>query len=87
MIKIPFSDNFTANMDRTNSHGDNPCVVCGCQCSNPKWKVRVDHGLTHLLTEKEFEEDEGGFGLWPIGKNCLEKHPELREYVILVTKG
>lgn len=85
-IEIPFNDDFGEQMDRTGSHGRSPCIVCGRQCPNPRYMVHVHGGLQTIVTEEEAEQlnnsDESGgdMGMWPIGTDCLKKHPELRPY-------
>jgi len=85
-IEIPFNDDFSEQMDRTGSHGRSPCIVCGRQCPNPRYMVHVHEGLLTIVTEEEatrLNEDDpsGDMGMWPIGTDCLKKHPELRPYV------
>jgi hypothetical protein len=83
MIEIPFAADFNENMDRTNSHGNNPCIVCGRNIRNKKAKrVHVNSGFSHILTVEEFKADAGEMGSWPVGPDCLNKHPELCEYII-----
>jgi hypothetical protein len=81
MIEIPFDPLFVENMNRTQSHGFNPCIICGRKCKNPRYKVYVNSGFSHILTEDEFRQDEGQMLLFPIGADCLRKHPEVRSYV------
>jgi hypothetical protein len=78
---IPFDENFARNMDATGSHGNNPCILCGRRCPKPRYKVYVDSGFTHLLTMASFQQDAGEMGLFPVGMNCLCKHPEIQPYI------
>jgi hypothetical protein len=43
MLKIPFDPLFAENMDRTNSHGDAPCIVCGLVIS-----VKSEHSARSM---------------------------------------
>jgi hypothetical protein len=81
MIEIPFNDDFTDQMERTQSHGSNPCIICGRKCHNLRYRVYVNDGFSHILTADEFRQEAGEMGLFPIGANCLQKHPEIRPYV------
>jgi len=81
MIEIPFNPDFSEQMDRTNSHGDHPCIVCGRKCRNPRYQVYVNSGFSHILNTEEIAQDEGEMGWFPVGPDCLKKHPELRSYV------
>lgn len=84
MIEIPFNLDFSEQMERTGSHGDNPCVVCGRNIKNKRAKrVYVDSGFSHILTAEEFQQDAGEMGSWAIGNDCLQKHPELQPYIIV----
>jgi hypothetical protein len=84
MIEIPFNDDFCEQMDRTGSHGVNPCIVCGRNIKNKRAKrVYVNSGFSHILTAEEFQQDEGEMGSWPVGADCLSKHPEIRPYIIV----
>lgn len=47
----------------------------------------VNSGFTHILSAEEFRTDESEMGSWPVGPDCLDKHPELREYIIEEQKG
>lgn len=86
MINIPFDEKFSENMDRTNSHGDNPCIICGRKCRTLDNLVHVHGGFSTIVTEEEAKKlnvTDGGadMGMFPIGPDCLKKHPELRTYV------
>jgi hypothetical protein len=63
---------------------DTPCIICGRGVKDP-WKntVHVYWGFT-AVTEEEAKElpSNGDLGLWPIGSDCLKKHPEILPYVI-----
>lgn len=84
MIAIPFDPAYTYsdNRERTQTHGNDPCIVCGRECNNPKYKVYVNNGFTHILTPREFNEQATiNMGLFPIGATCLRLHPELKPYI------
>src|SRR5690242_14568660 len=86
-IAIPYKDDFTDQMERTRAHGDYPCIVCGRKVRDPRYMVHVHGGGLTIATEQEAEElnkDEEGaadMGMYPIGADCLRKHPELKPYV------
>jgi hypothetical protein len=81
---------FTPNADhreqeqRIKDFHDTPCVICGRGVKEP-WKhtVHVYLGFT-LITSEEAEniDPSGDLGAWPIGANCLKKHPEIKPYLI-----
>lgn len=84
MIEIPTHPNYSKNSDRCPANYM-PCVVCG-KGINPesrrtKW-VHVHNGGTHLVTEEEAAtmNEAADLGNYPIGNDCLKKHPELKKY-------
>src|SRR5579859_1464924 len=87
MIDIPFDPKFSDNMDRTHSHGNYPCAVCGCNAPRAKAWVHVHGGGDVIVTEEESEqlnnseEVRADMGMWPIGEDCRKKHPELESYL------
>lgn len=88
-IDIPFAPDFSENMDRTNSHGDHPCIICGRKARQSRYWVHVHGGFTTIVTEQEAERlnateyVRADMGMFPIGSDCLRKHPELKEYVVI----
>lgn len=90
MIEIPFDDNFSENQDKFPCHdAQQPCVICGRACKNPRYMVRVHDGYTKIVTEEEaermntvdYDKYADDMGMHPIGPDCLRKHPEIRPYV------
>lgn len=84
MIDIPFNPDFNEQFDRSSKNGEFlPCVVCGRMCKNPRYLTHVHGGFSVLVTEDEAKTmNEGAdMGMFPIGSDCLKKHPELRPYV------
>jgi hypothetical protein len=82
MIDIPRHENFSKNADKC---GDAmPCVVCGKPCPTSPFSVHVHGGGSDLVTEEEAKnlDDAGDLGWYPIGRNCLKQHPELKEYTV-----
>lgn len=67
-------------------HGDSPCVYCGKPIKDPKFMVHLFWGSI-AVTEDEAariiaNEGEGGDLLfYPIGSDCLKKHPEILPFV------
>lgn len=61
-----------------------PCIICGKGIREP-WPhtVHLYMGAT-LVTEEEAKtiDESGDLGGWPIGNDCLRKHPEIRPYLI-----
>jgi len=91
MTEIPVHKDYFSNAERCKGN-TYPCVVCGRPAPNPKYMVRVIYGThvgtqqeaesTHIFSEDGKELDGGDLGLYPIGSDCLKKHPELKEYAI-----
>lgn len=85
MIKIDrlIPPNYHKNMEKA---GDAPtCVICGrgITSANPRM-VHVHCGGWTLVTEDEAThlDPAADMGLFPIGPECLRRHPEIRPYVI-----
>ena len=65
-----------------------PCIICGKPVNidtNPKtvpW-IHDHNGGGCAVTETEARALDPGadLGWWPIGSDCLRKHPELKPYV------
>jgi hypothetical protein len=93
-IPIPFSASFSKNHDK-GSRGKQDamyCIICGKYLSitNHKLWVTVVDGGGKLAVESTLSEDDmtdyGFIGAYPIGKDCLRKHPELKEYLVGVER-
>jgi len=83
MLKVPNSPDYDKN--RYYGIPDSPCVVCGRPCPNPRFMLHYWDG-GYAVTEQEAQaldrDDPGGdLGMYPIGSDCLRKHPELKPYV------
>ncbi len=67
--------------------GELPCLICGRPVKSPRAKsVHVFYGNLVVTGEEANliydEEGEGGdLGYYPIGSDCLKKHPELEKYL------
>ena len=87
MIAIPYTKDHTRNQERAElTDGALPCIVCGraVKAQRPAM-VRVFWG-SHIVTDAEAEQiiaEEGAGGdlyYYPIGPDCLRRHPELASY-------
>jgi len=65
-----------------------PCVVCGRGIPKPVHYVHLYYG-SMAVTEEEAAEfarkdgDGGGdLGHYPVGSDCLKRHPEIRPYLV-----
>lgn len=73
--------------ERRHCRGDlYPCLICGRPIAKPKYSLHLWYG-SMAVTEEEAaalvakEGDGGDTGFYPVGSDCLKKHPELRPYV------
>lgn len=80
MIEIPRAANYWKNEERCNY--DNPCVVCGKTVKIEGASIHTWEGF-YAVTEDEVPHlnPAGESGFYPIGRDCLRKHPELKMYV------
>lgn len=90
MVPLEVSPNYDKNYERYGEpSGTTPCLICGRPIkddSNPAM-LRTHHSapisgvavVTNAEAEALNEAGEGGF--WPIGADCLRKHPEYKPYV------
>lgn len=88
-MMIPKSKQYDANRERY-GHGVNyPCVVCGRPVSNPKYMVEcVNGGVSEcVMPETADTSDPGYMGFFPVGPDCLKKHPELKPFVVIVKES
>lgn len=83
MIEIPRHESFSKNTEKIKGDAM-PCVVCGKPCPTSPFSVHVHGGGSDLVTEEEAKSlnDAGDLGWYPIGRNCLKQHPELKEYAV-----
>jgi hypothetical protein len=84
-IEIPYHKDYHKNKERTGNGEYPPCIVCGrgIKASDPAM-VHVHHGGTHLVTEERAAQlnPAADMYLFPIGPDCLKRHPELKPFVI-----
>ena len=80
-------DRFVKNRERT-GNGDLPmCIVCGKGVKNVRHTLHVingGHTALHPDDESLYVSDGGDMYHFPVGPDCLRRHPELREYVTKV---
>jgi len=82
MIPIPFSPDYSRNASRAPT-GTMPCAVCGRPIKDGAWAyaVRIVNGGNAIGTDAEGDaEPAADLGLYPLGRDCLRAHPELRPY-------
>lgn len=82
MFEIPRHPNYHKNQCKA-PENTSPCICCGKPVKNAKYWVATWDGY-YAVTQDEVGEldpagDSGGF---PIGADCLRKHPELKPYVV-----
>lgn len=82
MIEIPRHPNYSKNQQKAPADSA-PCACCGKPVRNPVYWIATYQGY-YAVTEAELialdpSGDSGGF---PIGADCLKKHPELKPYVV-----
>lgn len=85
MIEVPTTEDYDKNANRARGE-DYPCVVCGRAVkygSRTGVGVHLGNGGSHLLLPSEVDPAASDYlGVYPLGGDCLRKHPELRPYVI-----
>jgi len=65
-----------------------PCLVCGRGATRNAVYVRLHGGGNNIVTEAEANQrnaeggEPGDMGAYPVGRDCLRKHPELLPYVM-----
>jgi hypothetical protein len=75
--------------ERIVDYHDTPCIICGRGVKDPwKYTVHIYWGTT-LVTAEEIATlpddvlpQNADLGCWPIGADCLKKHPEIVPYLI-----
>lgn len=83
MIEIPFHSSYQSNQERITGSAY-PCLVCGKAVTRPNPKMCRMWSGTALVTDAEAEllnDPASDMGYYPIGADCLRKHPELKSYV------
>lgn len=84
-VEFTRSDNYDQNHDRAD--GTKPhCCVCGKTIEKPRHWLHIHHGGTHVVTEDEAAQlnaeghESADMYFFPVGANCLKRHPELKPY-------
>jgi hypothetical protein len=84
MINVPHHPNYHKNSDGMPGECL-PCVVCGkpIKMDTARYTVHLHDGGSVLVTEAEAAtmDPSADLGCYPIGADCLRRHPELRSYV------
>jgi hypothetical protein len=85
VIEVPQTEDYGKNAAKARGE-DYPCVVCGRAVkygSSTGHVVHLGNGGGYLLLPTEVDPAASDYlGLYPLGGNCLKKHPELRPYVV-----
>jgi hypothetical protein len=63
--------------------GLTPCLLCGKPVKTPRYWLHEHEGGGVVVTEAEAAtlDEQSDMGMWPIGADCLKKHPDLRPYI------
>jgi hypothetical protein len=92
MIEYVQNADHRQNEQRCKS-GETPCAICGKgikQGAKVKW-IHIHDGGQYVVTEAEaavFDAEDkvqnvsSELGWWPVGNECMRKHPELKPYVV-----
>jgi hypothetical protein len=89
MLDFERSKNYDRNR-LTADGGKEGCVICGKDIKDAKYWLHLFWGLT-AVTEEEAAEinrkegDGGDMYFFPIGTDCLKRHPELKPYATVST--
>lgn len=85
MIEIPYPADYTKNLERHGMRKALPCIVCdrATKAVSPAM-LRIFWG-THIVTDEEASQiiatKGGDLCSYPIGPDCLRRHPEIKPYV------
>jgi hypothetical protein len=85
LIAFKQNDDYRDQVRKTNAErsGYSPCCVCGRAIKDGTAKMVhiVEGGSSLALPEEEATIDPSAdLGCYPIGPECLKKHPEYRPY-------
>lgn len=85
MIPLVRSPQHGRNADRCKEN-EEPCVICGRPVKDGRataW-VHVHQGGSSVVTEEEAKtlDPASDLGCWPVGSDCLRRHPELNPYAV-----
>lgn len=75
MMRIPISSTFKED---DALHPQYCCIVCGKETKNPAGYLRVDEATQSKALPPAYDPDN----VFPIGSNCLRKHPELKAWLV-----
>lgn len=83
-MKIPKSADYAANLRRYRGGDRQPCVVCGRPVKAPTFMVEcVNGGLDECVLPGTADTTDAAYmGAFPVGPDCLRRHPELRPFVV-----
>lgn len=85
MIRIPYNNKLIERNEKVYGCNDGShCIICNKPVNVDKHKlwVRIVNGGTFIGTAQEGEaQPAADLGYYPIGKDCLKRHPQLVEYV------
>jgi hypothetical protein len=84
MIEVPQTEDYRRNAGKLPGEAY-PCVVCGKAVKRPEknFSVHLGGGGSCLLLANEVNPAASDYlGVYPLGRDCLRQHPELRPYVI-----
>jgi len=86
MISIPVSKAKASNERKYGDNVGDACVVCSRPIAEPKYMVRIYAGCD-ICTDAEAEANpDADTGFYPIGTECIRKHPQIKPYVQEVTE-
>lgn len=80
----PVPENLRRAREGRAGSGAYPCVVCGLPVARPRFYVHMIEGggvALHPDFEATWVADGGDMGLYPVGPECLRRHPELKPYL------
>ena len=85
MIAIPSNPDFVKYSERCYGN-ELPCVVCGRPVKKPRTMLHCFEGIDWALDAEEAKtvDPASDMGLYPIGRDCLKKNPQLLPYVIIL---
>ena len=85
MIKIPYNYKLIERNEKIHGMNDGThCIICNKPVNVDKHKywVRLVNGGCYIGTPEEGQaEPAADLGYYPIGRDCLNRHPEIEQYV------
>ena len=82
MIHIPKSKSLDANEARYGQNDGSACIICSKPITTPSLWVRIFAGCYICTAEEAEANPSADTGYYPLGKDCLRQHPEIKEYVL-----